>query len=82
MKKKIIIFGSTGSIGESTLDILSQHSDKYEVIGLSINSNYKKLLQQVKEFNPKVVSISDNFAFKKFEDLCSDNKLLPLVHSH
>ena len=63
------------SIGESTLDIISQHPNKYEVIGLSVNSNYKKLLKQVKKFKPKVVSISDNFAFEKFKDLCSDNKL-------
>ena len=43
MKKKITIFGSTGSIGESTLDIINHHPEKYEVIGLTINNNYKKL---------------------------------------
>jgi len=44
MKKKITIFGSTGSIGESTLDIINSHPDKYEVVGLSANNNYEKLL--------------------------------------
>ena len=43
MKKKVTIFGSTGSIGESTLDIIKQHPDKYEGVGLTANKNYKKL---------------------------------------
>ena len=53
MKKKITIFGSTGSIGESTLDIVKNNPDKYEIVGLSANKNYKKLLEQVVYFNPK-----------------------------
>ncbi len=68
MKKKITIFGSTGSIGLSTLDIISQHSDKYEIVGLSINNNYEKLLEQVSAFNPKIVSIKDTKSFEKFKN--------------
>lgn len=54
MKKKITIFGSTGSIGESTLDIIKNHKDKYEIVGLSANKNYEKLFQQVNDFKPKL----------------------------
>ena len=68
MKKKITIFGSTGSIGLSTLDIISQHSDKYEIVGLSINNNYEKLLEQVSSFKPKIVSIKDSKSFEKFKN--------------
>ena len=68
MKKKITIFGSTGSIGLSTLDIISQHSDKYEIVGLSINNNYEKLLEQVSAFKPKIVSIKDTKSFEKFKN--------------
>ncbi len=75
MKKKITIFGSTGSIGESTLDIIRQNPDKYEIIGLTANTNYKKLLEQVEHFNPKVVSINDNNAYIKFTDLNNNKKL-------
>ncbi len=75
MKKKITIFGSTGSIGESTLDIIKQNPDKYEVIALTANKNYKKLLEQVDHFNPKVVSINDNDAYSKFADLNINKKL-------
>ena len=69
MKKKVTIFGSTGSIGESTLDIIKQHPDKYEVVGLTANKNYKKLLEQVELFKPKVISISDKESFKNFKNL-------------
>ena len=68
MKKKVTIFGSTGSIGLSTLDIINQHSDKYEIVGLSINNNYEKLLEQVLAFKPKIVSIKDTDSFEKFKN--------------
>ena len=68
MKKKVTIFGSTGSIGLSTLDIINQHSDKYEIVGLSINNNYEKLLEQVSTFKPKIVSIRDSKSFEKFKN--------------
>ena len=68
MKKKVTIFGSTGSIGLSTLDIINQHKDKYEVVGLSINNNYHKLLEQVSVFSPKIVSIKDSISYEKFKD--------------
>ena len=53
MKKKITIFGSTGSIGDSTLDLVKSHPEKYEIVGLTINNNYKKLIEQVNNFKPK-----------------------------
>ncbi len=75
MKKKITIFGSTGSIGESTLDIIESNPDKYEIVGLSANNNYEKLLKQVKRFKPKIVSLNNPVSFKKFKDLNTDKKL-------
>lgn len=69
MKKKITIFGSTGSIGESTLDVIRHHPDKYEVVGLTANKNYKKLLEQVEIFKPKVISISDKDSYKHFKNI-------------
>ena len=66
MKKKITIFGSTGSVGVSTLDIITAHKEKFEIVGLTINQNYKKLLEQVELFKPKVVAIKSEFAYKEF----------------
>ena len=66
MKKKVTIFGSTGSVGVSTLDIITAHEEKFEIVGLTINQNYKKLLEQVELFKPKVVAIKNEFAYKEF----------------
>ena len=39
MKKRIVILGSTGSIGTQTLDVIRQYKDEFEVVGLACNSN-------------------------------------------
>ncbi|MBS3903943.1 MAG: 1-deoxy-D-xylulose-5-phosphate reductoisomerase [Simkania sp.] len=57
--KRIIILGSTGSIGTQTLDIVRQHPDKFKIIGLSTNSNIEKLREQVAEFKPEAICITD-----------------------
>ncbi len=75
MKKKITIFGSTGSIGESTLDIIKNHKDKYEIIGLSANNNYEKLSEQVNDFKPKIVSLNNPESYKRFIDINTDKNL-------
>lgn len=54
--KKIVILGSTGSVGRQTLDIVRQFSEHFKVIGLSAGNNLDLLQQQINEFNPDVVS--------------------------
>ena len=58
MKKNIFVFGSTGSIGIQTLDVLSK-SKTYNVIGLSCNSNSDLLFEQIKLFKPALVAINN-----------------------
>lgn len=58
-KKRIVILGSTGSIGRQALDVIRMHSDEYEVVGLSANSNVELLEQQVNEFKPLYVAVGD-----------------------
>lgn len=58
-KKKMSILGSTGSIGVSALDVVSQHKDRFEIVGLSAGSNIDLLKEQILEFSPKVVSVKD-----------------------
>jgi 1-deoxy-D-xylulose-5-phosphate reductoisomerase len=65
MKKKIAVLGSTGSIGESTLAIIDKDKNNFEVILLSANNNYKKLIKQAKKFNAKNVLIYN----KKFHSI-------------
>jgi len=63
MKKKIAILGSTGSIGKSTLEVIKKDKKNFDVFLLTANNNYKKLIQQAKEFNPKNVIIKNEIFF-------------------
>ena len=65
MKKKIIILGSTGSIGKSTLEVIKKNKKDFDIYLLSANNNYKKLIKQVKIFKPKNVLIKNKKFYKK-----------------
>ncbi len=64
--KKIIILGSTGSIGKQTLDILKKDKKNFRVVLLSTDKNIDLLLKQIKTFNVKNVVVSNK---KKYEIL-------------
>jgi len=55
--KNICILGSTGSIGTNTLEVISQHPDKFKVAGLAAGKNVNLLSQQIETFQPPIVSI-------------------------
>ncbi len=64
----LAILGSTGSIGTQTLDVVSNYlKDKINVVALTANKNIDLLYQQVKDFQPKYVCITDEKAFDDFE---------------
>jgi 1-deoxy-D-xylulose-5-phosphate reductoisomerase len=56
-KKTLSILGSTGSIGVSTLDVVRQFPDRFEVIALAAGRNTDLLMQQIKGFQPSVVAV-------------------------
>ena len=66
MKRKISIFGSTGSIGVQALEVIEQLSDKFEVYALCAGGNVELLNEQIKKFNPKKVCVSSNADKVKF----------------
>ena len=75
MKKKICILGSTGSIGKTTLEIISKNKKDFDVVLLSGNNNVKLLITQAKKFKPKYI-YSNNFYFKeKLKIFCKDNNI-------
>ena len=74
MKKKIAILGSTGSIGKSTLDIIRKDKKNFEVVFLSANNNYKKLIQQAKEFSVKNVFIKNKIFYERTKRALRNNK--------
>ena len=57
--KNIIILGSTGSIGVQALEVINNHKDKFNLIGISANENVELLVEQAKLYNPKYVCIAN-----------------------
>lgn len=55
--KNITILGSTGSIGTNALEVIRHKRDEFNVVAISGHTNYRLLIEQIKEFNPKYVSV-------------------------
>lgn len=62
--KQVVILGATGSIGKSTLDVLSMHSDSFSVLGLSAYSRMEELAYLIIRFKPLYVAVPDDDSAK------------------
>ncbi|MCX7821514.1 MAG: 1-deoxy-D-xylulose-5-phosphate reductoisomerase [Brevinematales bacterium] len=62
--KKIFLLGATGSIGTSTLEVIRKYPKDFELVGVSANSNMKKLEMIIKEFKPKYAVLTREHSFK------------------
>ena len=71
---KIAILGSTGSIGESTLKVIKKDKKNFDVVLLSANNNYKKLIKQAKEFSVKNVIIRNKIFYPKVKNSLKKTK--------
>ncbi|MFM8455142.1 MAG: 1-deoxy-D-xylulose-5-phosphate reductoisomerase, partial [Ignavibacteria bacterium] len=65
--RTLTILGSTGSIGTQTLDIVRQFKDDFSINVLTANTRITALEDQIQEFNPKAVAISNESAWKEFK---------------
>jgi len=63
MKKKIVILGSTGSIGKITFNLIKKNKKKFDIVLLSTNKNIKELIKQAKIFKVKNLIVNDNNTF-------------------
>lgn len=70
--KNIILLGSTGSIGASTLDIVAKFPEQFSILGLAAGTNDEKLEEQVRVFHPKLVALSDPKAAKRLRARVAD----------
>lgn len=69
MMRNISILGATGSIGMSTLDVISRHRDKYDVFALTANSNVQQLAKQCVEWKPRYAVMADETSANKLQEL-------------
>ena len=72
--EKVVILGSTGSIGTQAIDVIKTVGDK-KIVALACKSNIKKLYEQVKQTKVKLVAIYDEDAASEFKNICRKKKL-------
>ena len=75
--KTIALLGSTGSIGQSTLDIIKK-TNTFKVVLIIANSNYSKILSQIKSYKPKIVIIRNLKAYLRIKKTLNLKKIIIL----
>ena len=75
MKKNIVILGSTGSIGVNAIDVIKQHSEKFNVIAISTNQSIDLIIQQAKELKPNYICVKNKEDLNKISYELSDPNL-------
>ena len=58
----VAVLGSTGSIGESTLDVVARHPDRFELVAIGANRSAAKLADQIARYRPKYAALADETA--------------------
>jgi 1-deoxy-D-xylulose-5-phosphate reductoisomerase len=71
--KKIVIIGSTGSIGRQVLDVVKNLPGKFKVVGLGAGSNWRLMGEQIKEFRPLAVALNGEAELKKLSRLIANS---------
>lgn len=71
-KRKLAILGSTGSIGTQALDVVREHSDKFEVYAIVANNSTELLIRQAREFMPEIVVVGNDSKYDEVKNALSD----------
>lgn len=75
-RKRVVVLGATGSIGESALKVARDIPERMEVVGLAANTNARKLAEQANAVRPEAICLVDE---SKLAELCSDLKYHPRI---
>ena len=75
MKKKVIILGSTGSIGKTTFDIIKNNQKDFEIVLLTTNKNTNTILKQAKLLNIKNILIANKSKYINLKARLKNNKI-------
>ena len=71
----VAVLGSTGSIGESTLDVVARHPDRFRLVALGAHRNAAKLAQQISRSRPAYAALADADAAAELDCACSATRL-------
>jgi 1-deoxy-D-xylulose-5-phosphate reductoisomerase len=81
MKQRVVILGSTGSIGVNTLDVMGMHPDLYEVFAVSASTSVEALFKQCCAFAPQFAVMADAASARLLKDRCAEHGLAVQVLS-
>jgi 1-deoxy-D-xylulose-5-phosphate reductoisomerase len=79
--KAITLLGSTGSIGTQTLDIVAQYPDQFRIVGLAAGRNVELFAQQIRQFQPQIVALSDASKLAELQAAIADITPQPIILS-
>ena len=75
IKKNILLYGGTGSIGDAVLNVLRRSKDEFSLSGITCNKNISKLKKIADEFNPEKIGVGQESLLKSASDLFNDYDL-------
>lgn len=75
MKKRIVILGSTGSIGTQTIDVIASNPDKFELYGITAHSNSELLISQAKKYKPNFVIVTKDECYSVVKEALSNEEI-------
>ncbi len=73
--KHLSILGSTGSIGVSTLEIVSAHPDRFRVVAMTAGRNLELFSRQIRQFSPRIAAVASREDVPRLKELCSGLKV-------
>lgn len=73
--KKLTILGTTGSIGTQTLEVLRRDKENFQLVAISANSSWEKLIDIIREFGPNYAVLTEEKAYLKLKQYCSNNSI-------
>lgn len=66
--RRVTVLGSSGSVGSNTLDLIARNPDRYVVEALTAGRNVDKLIEQARQFRPRIAVIADAGAYMRLKD--------------
>ena len=67
--KRVVVLGSTGSIGVNALKVVAEHPEEFEIVGLAARNNVERLAEQARAFRPKKVAIAEGSGLQELRRL-------------
>ena len=69
----VAVLGSTGSVGENTLDVLARHPQRFRLVAIAANTNAAKLARQIRTWRPSYAALADEHALPELRSLLGDS---------